>query len=118
VELRSTPVEGSLSGNTRLDIALTHFPVDSGNVPQLGRYEVGPIGPGFNGRAWLRDNIRTWASNSVGIVILNEWLPDSALQGQVALRVVRDETGPSGGVVEQEVSVVGTFIVKRLLDSN
>jgi hypothetical protein len=118
VELSSSPVEGSMSGNTRLDIVLTQFPVDSGNVPLLGQYQVGPAGQAFNGRAWLRDNVRTWASNSVGIVVLNEWLPDGSLQGQVALRVVRDQAGTLGGVVEQEVSVVGTFILKRLLSSN
>ncbi len=114
MELRSTPVEGASFGHARLDIVLTRFPIDSGNVPQLGQYEVGPIGVDFDGRAWLRDNTRTWASNSAGIVILNEWLPDGALQGQFALLVLRDETSSSGQVVEQSVSVVGTFTAKRV----
>ncbi len=114
MELRSTPVEGPSFGSARLDIVLTRFPIDSGNVPQLGQYEIGPAGVDFDGRAWLGDNTRTWASNSAGIFILNEWLPDGALQGQFALLVLRDETGPSGQVVEQAVSVVGTFTAKRV----
>jgi len=118
LELRSTPVEGPSAGHTRLDIVLTRFPVDSGNVPQLGQYDVGPIGNEHDGQAWLSDNSRRWTSNSLGFVILNEWLPDGGLQGQFALLVDRNVTNSSGQTVEHEVSVVGTFTAKRVPNQN
>lgn len=109
LELPVAPVAGTPFGGTELALTLTRYPAGAGNLPESGQYDIGTDTPEFNGRAWLRDQTRTWFTDVPGFFVIREWLPDGRVEGILALRFIRDERDAAGQVHFFETTLSGTF---------
>jgi len=115
LELPAAQVGSTPFGGTRLDLVLRVFTPIPGNLPDTGRYELAFDPAKSDGQAWLRDPTRSWTTVSPGIFIIERWHADGTVDGRLAFRVREESLGDVGGLLAQEVSLVGTFSAKQFV---